>query len=208
MESAKIARVNREWAANIPKGWGTFGDANMHSGERKLLYDLIRDDEHIIAMVGGSFGPDLKQYNPLKREATMMHRGCVVATTERLLFLDKGMLWHTETHDLDYQNIESIRHSTGRIYGGVGIVARGTSNMNIETVRPKKAAKHFSEKVRERIIELRNKAVVVKGVEPPQPDSTLTQQLESLWNLHQQGALSKDDFERAKDRLLSSNSQN
>lgn len=189
----------------MPKGWGTFGDENMHSGERKLLYDLIRDDEHIIAMVGGQFGPTLKQYSPLKRQATMMHSGCVVATTERLLFLDKGIL-HTEAHDLDYQSIESIRHSTGLIFGGVGIVARGTSNMKIEVVKPKKSAKYFAEKVREQIIELRNKPLVVKGMDSPQTDATLTQQLESLWNLHQQGALTKDEFAEAKDRLLRSHS--
>ena len=58
-QKAKNNRIDAEWAALIPKGWGTFGgEENMHAGERKMLYDFLEDDKHLEALVGGHFGPD------------------------------------------------------------------------------------------------------------------------------------------------------
>ena len=48
----KNLRIEDEWARYIPKGWGAFGDANMFSGEREMLKEIMDDYEHIHGLVG------------------------------------------------------------------------------------------------------------------------------------------------------------
>ncbi len=109
-QETKSSRIDAEWTTLIPKGWGTWGnDANMHSGEHKMLYDLLEDNEHLEALVGGSFGPDLQATGGVTDivRAGSLHKGVGVATDRRVIFLDKGIL-STEVAEIPYASIASI----------------------------------------------------------------------------------------------------
>ena len=107
---AKNQRIEDEWARYIPEGWGTFGDAQMFSGEREMLKETMDDDEHIHGLVGGNYRADTGRMHK--------HRGCAVATDKRVIFLDKGVFGSTETAEIFYRNVgighPQHRHDDGR----------------------------------------------------------------------------------------------
>ena len=59
-----------------------------------MLYDILEDAEHLEALIGGSFGPDLQATGGVTNiaKAGSLHRGAGVATDRRVIFLDKGIL--------------------------------------------------------------------------------------------------------------------
>ena len=87
MRASKGDRIDAEWAALIPKGWGTFGDRKIHSGERKVLHDLLEDDEHLEILIGGSFGPDLQALGGVGTilRAGSIHKGVILLMLFRRL---------------------------------------------------------------------------------------------------------------------------
>ena len=84
-----------------------------------MLYCLLEDDEHLEALVGGMFGPDMQATGGVtkifKGGAGSLHKGVGVATDRRAIFLDKGIL-STEVAEMPYASIESISYSTGIIH--------------------------------------------------------------------------------------------
>ncbi len=200
----KLRRIDYEWAELIPKGWGTFGDAHMHSGERKMLYELLDDDEHLEAIIGGRFGPDLRAtggpLNILKEGS--LHDGVGVATTSRVIFLDKGIM-ASEVVELSYRNIESISYSTGVMLGGLKIVGRGGSAVQVEMVRPKESAQTFASIVKNHLDSTRVTAASPQGSTPqslaPMP---VADEIEKLAGLLEKGILTQDEFDTKKKQLL------
>ncbi len=202
--NAKLRRIDAEWNSLIPNGWGTFGDAKMHSGERKMLYELIEDDEHLEALIGGRFGPDLKAtggpLNILKEGS--LHDGVCVATTTRVIFLDKGIM-ASEVSELPYRSIESIAYSSGVMLGGLKIVGRGGSSMQIEMVRPKESAQWFASIVKAHLDvahgSMPQTAQPTQRSNPPMP---VADEIEKLAALVQKGILSQNEFDAKKKQLL------
>ena len=83
-----------------------------------MLYDLLEDDEHLEALVGGMFGPDMQATDGVTKifkGAGSLHKGVGVATDRQAIFLDKGIL-STEVAEMPYTSIESISYSTGIIH--------------------------------------------------------------------------------------------
>ena len=87
MNIGEQSRIDAQWYEVMPKGWATFGgDKRMHSGERKMLYDILDQDEDIRGLVGGTYRAE-QDTNRLHK-----HSGIAVATNKRIIFLDKGLL--------------------------------------------------------------------------------------------------------------------
>ena len=87
-----------------------------------MLYDLLEDDEHLEALVGGMLGPDMQATGGVTKifrggggGAGSLHKGVGVATDRRAIFLDKGIP-PTELAEMPYASIESTSYSTGIIH--------------------------------------------------------------------------------------------
>ena len=106
---AKSELIDRQWQARRPNGWGTFGGEARYAqrAERKMLYDLLENNEDIIALVGGTYRAEQDTQRLHK------HKGVAVATTKRILFLDKGVLGSNEVSEMPYRSAEGITYRTG-----------------------------------------------------------------------------------------------
>ena len=179
----KEERIDQEWNALIPKGWGTFTDANMHSGERKMLYRLLESDEHLECLCGGDF---------------KTNSGVAVATDRRVIFLDKGIA-STEVAELTYNSIESISYSGGMMRSSLKFGLVGATTLSVENVRPKEQAKVFADTVRKRL----NAGPTVVAPTVVQTASAMDE-LEKAAALYERGLLTPEEFAAKKAQLLNS----
>ena len=193
---SKEDRIDQEWEALIPKGWGTFGDAGMHSGERKMLYNLLEDDETLECLVGGKFGPDLGRSHIARDKS--LHSGVGVATDRRVIFLDAGFL-STEVAELPYSSVETISYSTGFARGGLNIAARGATSLQMEMIQPMGQAKVFADTVRKHL----NAGQTVAAPTVVQTASAMDE-LEKAAALYERGLLTPEEFAAKKAQLLNS----
>ena len=191
----KEERIEQEWEALIPKGWGTFGDKGMHSGERGMLPNLLEDDETLECLVGGKFGPDLGRSHIARDKS--LHSGVGVATDRRVIFLDAGFL-STEVAELPYSSIETISYSTGMAMGGLKISARGSTSLQMEMVKPMGQAKVFADAVRKHL-----NTGQAAGTTVVQTASAMDE-LEKAAALYERGLLTQEEFAAKKAQLLNS----
>lgn len=185
-------RIDQEWDALIPKGWGSFGDAGMHSGERKMLYNLLEDDETLECLVGGLFGPDVGQ-SPIEKGKSV-HNGVGVATDRRIIFLDAG-IFSSEVAELPYSSVESISYGAG----GLKIAARGATSFQMEMINPTSQTKVFADTVRKHL----NAGQTVASPTVVQTASAMDE-LEKAAALYERGLLTPEEFAAKKAQLLNS----
>ena len=200
----KNNRIDVEWTTLMPKGWGGLGgDANMHSGEHKMLYTLLEDDEHLEGLVGGMFGPDLKGTGGLFNIAKegSLHKGVGVATDRRVIFVDKGIL-ATEVAEIPYASIETIAYSTGIVMGGLKISGRGTTSLKVEMVSPKGSAKAFADVVRPHLTAHLNPSNNTQARQQAAPLSSAIDDLRKLGELLQMDLITREEFDVKKRELL------
>lgn len=191
----KEERIDQEWEALIPKGWGTFGDKGMHSGERDMLPNLLEDDEHLECLVGGKFGPDLGRSHIARDKS--LHNAVGVATDRRVIFFDAGFL-STEVAELPYSSIETISYSTGMAMGGLKITGRGATSLQMEMVKPMGQAKVFADAVRKHL-----NTGQAAGTTVVQTASAMDE-LEKAAALYERGLLTQAEFAAKKAQLLNS----
>lgn len=190
----KYQRIDDEWNRHIPKGWGTFGDEKMFSGERNMLKEIM-DDEHIHGLVGGTYRADTGRLHK--------HRGCAVATDKRVIFLDKGVLGSTETAEIAYRVVESVTHSTGMLMAGVQITGRGVSSYRIEDISPKKSAKVFADTVRLMVEKWQANPLEVEVVKSRMATQTSdADELDKWAKLLREGVVTQAEFDHKKRQLL------
>ena len=193
-------RVDREWYAAMPKGWGNpkafgfnrqeRGDIDMHSGERLMLRSLLAPDEHIEMMVGGAYGAE--------SDKTGNNRGVAVATTHRLLFVNRGAFGSTDVSQMAYDRIEAVSYSTGVMFGGVVINGMGGSGWRIDVIKPKASAQPFTEHVRRRADAA--KAVPAQAqVAAPASDAD---ELAKWADLLDRNLITQEQFEKKRAELL------
>ena len=194
----KEERIDQEWNALIPKGWGTFTDANMHSGERKMLYRLLESDEHLECLCGGDFKANSGESHIWRDSGRSFNSGVVVATDRRVIFLDKGIV-STEVAELTYKSIESISYSGGMMWGSLKFGLVGATTLPIENVKPKEQAKVFADTVRKHL----NAGPTVAAPTVVQTASAMDE-LEKAAALYERGLLTAEEFAAKKAQLLNS----
>ena len=99
-------------AQEIDKQWIAAGGATgEHTGERKMLYDILDAGETIEGLMGGTFRQDSDRLH--------RHKGVIVATSKRVIFADKGVFGSSEVMMISYNSMESVTHSTGAFRAGI-----------------------------------------------------------------------------------------
>ncbi len=175
----------------IDKQWIAVGGSRSgHTGERKMLYDILDAGETIEGLLGGTFRQDTDRFH--------RHKGVVVATSKRVVFADKGVFGSSEVMMISYGSIESITHSTGAFRAGIQIKGKGASSYRIEDIGLKAAVRPFVAKVRPHIEALANAPTPPLAVVAP----SLADELERLAVLMDRGILTEDEFAAKKKQLL------
>lgn len=176
--------IDDQWHAVTHGAW-----RKMHSGERRMLYDILDDTELLERMIGGTFRADTHRLHK--------HRGIAVATSKRVLFLDKGLLGSTEIMDMPYRNVETITYSKGMFAGGIAVTGRGMASFRIEDILEKESLQPFADCVR----------VHVDQAQTPTSDVSTSMRsslddLERLASLAEKGILTPEEFAAKKQQLL------
>ena len=157
----------------------------LKSREVQELPGILSDSEHIHDMVEGRSGG---------------RKGILISTNERLIFVDKGMLGRLRVEDFPNDKVTSIQHDSGWSTMVAKItVSVGGNEAEISHV-PKKAAQVFCQGVRSRISA--GKAAA-SGPGPVTAQSDMVTQLERLAKLRESGALTDEEFQAQKQKILS-----
>lgn len=132
--------------------------------------------------------------------------GIIVATSKRIIFIDKGMLYGLRVEDFSYNKITSIEYSTGLLRGAITILASGNKAV-IDRVQ-KELVKDFSDYVRSKITSAKTVQQTASGEStdkkiPKRSEDFLTQ-LERLANLKEKGVLTEEEFNEQKKKILGS----
>jgi len=149
--------------------------------EIKELPNILWPDEKIENLVQGTYANG---------------NGILVATTKRLVFVNKGLMFGLKVEDFPYEKISSVQYETGLVFGKLTIFASGNKAM-IENM-DKASTRTFGDWLRSRI---------TKKEEPIQQanagDDKITQ-LERLGKLKEQGILTESEFNAQKKAILGS----
>ena len=180
----RMKEIDEQWGAAKPRSQSE----RKFSGERRMLYTLLDDDERLEIMVGGNFRKDT--------DRKVRHEGVAIATSKRVLFLDKGLFGSTEVMEIAYGSIESITHSTGILAAGVQVVGRGASSYRIEDVYDKGSVPQFVARVRWHL----SHAEEATGQSQGAP--SVAEEIGKLADLLAKNVLTPEEFEAAKKRLL------
>lgn len=114
-------------------------DLNYYGGKKELkhLYSILRDGEQVLYTTTGQMDANIWM---------------VACTNQRVLFIDKGMLYGVKQHEILLKNITSVSYKTGMINGDIFIYSYGTMS-EIRNV-PKITAAKFVDVVNEAITRL------------------------------------------------------
>ena len=156
--------------------------------EIKELPQILWDDEHIHAIISGFYNKG---------------NGLLLASTSRLIFVDKGILGGMKVEDFPLNQVSSIQYETGIMFGKVTIFT-SSNKATIEQVE-KQAAKRFAE-VSRRLISKKESAETGESVKQQEIKSKKSSgnlsELERLAKLYEAGHLSDEEFAKSKSKLL------
>lgn len=154
--------------------------------EIKELPNILWDDEDLRDIVQGLYDNG---------------QGILVATTRRLVFVNKGMVYGLKVEDFSYDRVTSIQYETKMMFGTITIFGSGNKAV-VSQVTPKARAKSFAESVRALISETKEPAVAAPPVAPTAPGIDPIAQLEKLAELKDRGILTEEEFAAKKKQLL------
>lgn len=124
-------------------------------------------------------------------------QGMLVATTSRLIFIEKSMLGRLTVEDFPYDKLTSIQYEVGWVFGKIRIFASG-NRADIDQI-VKDAVQPFAEMVRAKIsapaASSKLEVATARGTD-------LVAEIERLVALRSAGHLTEDEFQAAKARLL------
>lgn len=122
--------------------------------------------------------------------------GMLIATSSRLIFIDKSLTGRLRVEDFPYDKITSIQYEVGWVLGQIRIFASG-NRADIIGIQ-KALVQPFAEMVRAKVTDSSAPSSNQRG----SINSDLTAQIERLADMHTQGLLSAEEFATAKSRLL------
>ncbi|MFW5918181.1 MAG: PH domain-containing protein [Haloferacaceae archaeon] len=170
----------------------------------RKIQDVLDDDERVhyltrgstVDVEGSSAGQSLSGDDRSRKSGT---RGYVrAAITDRRVVVKVPQWLGDDERTIPYRNVTSVDLDTGYVVKRLSLQTPGQT-YHIEVHEPDKAEVREAVKfVRERIAEAQTDTVVVEGAGEPDP----TEQLKNVKQLHEDGVLTDEEFERKKQELL------
>lgn len=187
-QRARSLLIDQQWNGLKPAWWG-----DRHKGEREMLHSLVDEGETLEALIGGTYRAE---QDTSRRHR---HQGVAVATSKRVLFVDKGVMGNTEVSEMPYRSIEAITYSTGAFFAGIQITGRGIASFRIEDIADKDSVKPFVDCVRGHL-----EAAHAPQAAAPQPaaPTSVADEIEKLASLKDRGILTQEEFDAKKRQLL------
>lgn len=151
------------------------------------LPEVIREGEVLRALISG-------MYNG----TTWL----IVATNQRVIFLDKGLIYGLKQLDLSLDMIQGIAHKTGLLFGEMTITTGGAA-WRVEQLF-KKGTRRFAEIVSEQILAAKapRPAPVATTAPAAGAGDDFISRLERLAKLKESGILTEQEFQAQKQRIL------
>lgn len=149
--------------------------------EIRRLTGHLWEDETVLHLAGGFYGGGL---------------GLVALTSRRLLFIREGWTGRA-TEDFPLDKLSSVQWNSGMVQGSLTVFASGNKAEIKQIVKADGA--RIADAIRNRQAPPAPQAAVTPE---PQQEPGLVDELTRLWDLVQQGALTRPEFEAAKARLL------
>ena len=106
----KRARILAEWQMQQP----IWNHMKKRDRERNRLPEIMDDGEHIEGLLGGNYYTD-QQYES--------HKGVVVATDRRLIFVSESIIKGKHAGQLPYEGLAEVEYEKGRIQKEVGFIS-------------------------------------------------------------------------------------
>jgi hypothetical protein len=151
--------------------------------EIRKLSGKLGDREEVVNLARGKY--DGKQ-------------GLLIVTDRRVLFVEEGMV-RSRIEDFPYDKIGSVQTERGMVHGKVTIFASG-NKAEIENIMPKDRAVEIGDYTRAKIS--RTPEAASQPATPPAP-SDPAERLAKLAQLRDSGAISDEEYETQKARVLS-----
>ena len=158
-------------------------------GVRKELRDLSNKlfaDEHIAGLV-----------RVFSRSTICL----LVATDKRLIIMDNFTFYGTDHKDISYMQISGVDYNTRLIFGK--IIIEDQTGRNYYDYALKNDLRRFVNILLEKVNAYRDKFVNREGTPATlEPASGIADEIDKLWRLVKEGALTQAEYEQRKARLL------
>lgn len=163
--------------------------------EIRYLPEVLADDERILALTSG-----------FMQGKTWLG----VCTDRRVLFLDRGIIYGLRQLQMNLDRIQSIDSSFGLVFGSIRVWDGATAM--VITLVLKSTIPHFVKTTQEAMDHykrtlvydvVRSAQAIDKRESSPAANGNFIHELERLSQLRASGALTKEEFDAAKKKLLS-----
>jgi hypothetical protein len=172
----------------VQKQIKAMGKVNIGAAKKEVeeLPNILHDTEELLYMTSGFFNG-----------STWL----IVSTSERVIFLDKGMVCGLKQLETPLDKINSISQSTGFVYGEISIWD-GSSKMQIKNCI-KTAVKPFVDSVNSAIkkVKEQNRPIIQQTIQTNNEDDMVSK-IERLAKLKEQGILTEEEFLQSKAKIL------
>ena len=177
----------KEVAEEFKKIAKASGDASFGvKKELKVLPEHLMDNEQVVGLTSGIYDNNT---------------WLVALTDNRLLFLDKGMLYGLKQVSVPLDQVTSVSGKTGLIMGEIFVNTSGAQgNVEIKSVI-KKAVDIFVKMVQDQIEKYKNKASA-QVTTPAQTADDPVAKLEKLAEMLDKGLLTEEEFAQQKAKVL------
>ncbi|MFC1807880.1 PH domain-containing protein [Candidatus Omnitrophota bacterium] len=157
------------------------GDFHEYFTKKEIAYlpSILNEGEKIHAMTSGLYEGNT---------------WLIVVTNNRLVFLDKGMIYGLKQVELPLYQISGIAHKTGIAFGKIEI-STSAGSKTIDMI-----LKQYVVKVTQTISDLARQASAKPATQAPQTD--VASQIEKLVELKEKGILTEEEFQSQKKKLL------
>lgn len=121
-----------------------------------------------------------------------------VCTDKRVIILNRGMIFGVRVLQTNLDRIQSIDHQTGLMFGSLQIWD-GAASIGLDMIL--KASAHRFVRVTREAMEIQKRAATA-GFNRPAPPIDVASQIEKLLALKEKGALTEEEFQTQKKKLL------
>jgi hypothetical protein len=167
--------------------------------ELKVLPDYLEPDEIVFALTSGI----MVQTETSNSFDFGTNTWLVVLTNDRFLFLDAAMLTSSvDTQSIRHDRVQAVSASQGWVLGKI-MVDLGSRVLTIDNCQ-KATVKVVADLANKWLKELSNKKSAASSQVQSSPEESPLDKLEKLAKLHAMGVLSDEEFNAAKQKVLSS----